>query len=73
MAVEKRSGVGDSNPDYGGRTALRGLMRSLAARSVTWLAARAFSRGHYIRVGLTSVGIRLTDTTALMIVISRRQ
>jgi len=37
-------------------------VRSLAASSVIWLAAPAFSRGRYIRVGLTSVGIRLTNT-----------
>jgi hypothetical protein len=55
-AMEERSNVGDPNPDSGGRTALRGLVRSLAASSVSWLAAPAFSRGQYIRVGLTFVG-----------------
>jgi len=30
---------------------------------VTWLAAPAFSRGQYIRVGLTSARIRLTGIT----------
>jgi len=62
-AMEERSNVGDPNPDSGGRTALRGLVRSLAASSVSWLAAPAFSRGQYIRVGLTSAGIRLSGTT----------
>ena len=45
----------------------------LAASSVSWLAAPAFSRGQYMRVGLTCVGIRLTDITALMTWSSRRQ
>ena len=30
---------------------------------MSWLSPSAFSRGQYIRVGLTSVGIRLTGTT----------
>ena len=38
------TGTRETNPDYGGRTALR--------------SPSAFSRGRYIRVGLTSVGIR---------------
>ena len=72
-AMEERSNVGDPNPDSGGRTALRGLVRSLAASSVSWLAAPAFSRGQYMRVGLTCVGIRLTNTTALITSGSRRE
>jgi len=65
QSASERCDIGDPNPGYGGRTALRGLAPSLAASSVSWLAARAFSRGQCIRVGLTSAGIRLTDITAL--------
>ena len=64
------SDASDPNPGYGGRTALRGRVPSLAARSVTWLAASAFSRGQYIRVGLTSAGIRLTCTSELTCLLS---
>ena len=34
---------------------------------VSWLAAGAFSRGQFTRVGLTSAGIRLPNTTALLL------
>jgi len=47
-ALFELSGARVPNPDYGGRTALRGLVRPLAASSVSWLAAPAFSRGRYI-------------------------
>ena len=61
----EHTGTGDPNPDYGGRTALRGLVRPQAASSVSWLSPSAFSRGWYLLVGLTSVGIRLTGTSVL--------
>ena len=40
----------------------------LAASSVSWLKPRVFSRGQYNRVGLTFVGIRLTNTTVRALV-----
>ena len=57
--------AGDPNPDFGGRTALRALVRPRAASSLSWLSPSAFSGGWYIRIGLTYVGIRLADITAL--------
>ena len=40
-----------------GTPGLRWLQRPLAASSVSWLSPSAFSRGQYIGVGLTFVGI----------------
>jgi hypothetical protein len=55
--------VGDPNPDYGGRTALRWRVRA-AGRQVRDLARLPQpSRAVANSVGLTSVGIRLTHTT----------
>jgi len=47
-----------TNPDSGGRTALRGPERPRDARSVSSRIPPAFSRGQAIRVGLTSIGLR---------------
>ena len=50
-------------PGSGGRTALRGRVRPLAASSVSWLGPKVFSRGQARRIGLTSAGLGVTATS----------
>jgi ankyrin repeat protein len=42
--------------------------RPIAASSVSWLKPTVFSRGQYNRVGVTSIGIRLANTTVRLLV-----